>query len=98
MRFNELKKAVQNGQPEVYILANQRDLYLIKVINDGARSLLTQKHSSRPLVFRSLQACYEKLSNAGLHRALVEQSMVFDEMINLAEGIMTRVDHRPVYF
>ncbi|MFT7410574.1 MAG: hypothetical protein ACI9EX_001171 [Oleispira sp.] len=98
MRFHELKKAVQNGQPEVYILANQRDLYLVKVINEGGQSLLTKKHSNRPLVFRSLQACYQKLSHAGLHRALVEQSMAFDEMINLAGGIMTRVDHRPVYF
>jgi hypothetical protein len=98
MRYHELKKAVQNGQPKVYILANQGDLYLVKVISDGGESLLTKKYSSRPLVFYSLQACYEKLSNAGLHNAWVEQSMAFDEMINLAGGIMTQVDHRPVCF
>jgi hypothetical protein len=98
MRFHELKKAVQNGQPEVYILANQGDLYLVRVINEGGQSLLTKKHSNRPLVFHSLQACYEKLNNAGLHKAWVEQSMAFDEMINLVGGIMTKVDHRPVYF
>jgi hypothetical protein len=98
MRFYELKRAVQHGKPEVYILANQGDLYLVKVINDAEQSLLTEKYSTRPLVFHSLQACYEKLSNAGLHSALVEQSMVFDEMINLSGGIMTQVDHRPVYF
>jgi hypothetical protein len=98
MKFNELKKAVKNGQPEVYILANQGDLYLVKVVNDGGQSLLTEKYSSRPLLFYSLQACYEKLSNAGLHRASVEQSMAFDEMINLSGGVMTQVDHRPVCF
>jgi hypothetical protein len=98
MKFHELKKAVQNGQPEVHILANQGDLYLVKVIDDGVPSLLTTKFANRPLVFHSLQTCYEKLSDAGLHRAFVEQSMAFDEMINLEGGIKTKVDHRPVYF
>jgi hypothetical protein len=98
MNFHELKQVVHLGNPEVHILSNQGDLYLVQIFNDGGQSLLTKNRSSRPVVFHGLPECYEKLSDAGLHKAFVDQSMAFDEMINLEGGVMTKTDHRPVCF
>jgi hypothetical protein len=98
MNFHELKQVVHHGNPEVHILSNQGDLYLVQIFNDGGQSLLTKKHSSRPIVFNGLPECYEKLSDAGLHHAFVDQTMELDEMINLGEGVITHTDHRPVSF
>jgi hypothetical protein len=98
MNFHELKQIVHLGNPEVHILSNQGDLYLVQIFNDGGQSLLTKNRSSRPVVFHGLPECYEKLSDAGLHKAFVDQSMAFDEMINLEGGVMTKTDHRPVCF
>jgi hypothetical protein len=98
MNFHEFKQVVHHGNPEVHILSNQRDLYLVQIFNDGGQSLLTKNHSSRPVVFHGLPECYEKLSDAGLHKAFVDQSMELDEMINQEEGFMIHTDHRPVCF
>lgn len=98
MNFHEFKRVVRHGNPEVHILSNQGDLYLVQIFNDGGQCLLTKNHSSRALVFHGLPECYEKLSDAGLHRAFVEQSMESDEMINLEGSTMTRTDHRAVSF
>jgi len=98
MNFHELKQVVHQGNPEVHILSNQGDLYLVQIFNDGGQSLLTKNHSSRPVVFHGLPECYEKLSDAGLHKAFVDQAMALDEMINLEGGTMTQTDHWPVCF
>lgn len=98
MNFHELKQVVHQGNPEVHILSNQGDLYLVQIFNDGGQSLLTINHSSRPVVFHGLPECYEKLSDAGLHKAFVDQAMAFDEMINLEGGAAAQTDHQPVCF
>jgi len=98
MNFHELRQVVHKGNPEVHILSNQGDIYLVQIFNDGGQSLLTQKQSTRPVVFNGLPACYEKLSDAGLHRAFVDQTMECDEMINLAGCMVNHTDHRAVSF
>jgi hypothetical protein len=50
------------------------------------------------VVFHGLPECYEKLSDAGLHKAFIDQSMEFDEMINQEVDVMLHTDHRPVCF
>lgn len=98
MNFHEFKKVVHRGSPEVHILSNEGDLYLIQIYNDGSQSLLTNKQSSRPIVFHGLPECYEKLSDAGLHHAYVDQTMAYDEMINLVGSSVAHTDHRAVNF
>jgi len=98
MNFHDFKQVVHHGNPEVHILSNQGDLYLIQVFNDGGQSLLTKNHSTRPLVFHGLPECYEKLRDAGLRHAFVDQTMEFDEMINQGGGSMIHTDHRAVCF
>ncbi|MEH6447116.1 MAG: DUF6482 family protein [Oleispira sp.] len=98
MNFHELKQVVHQGNPEVHILSNQGDLYLVQIFNDGGQSLLTKNHSSRPVVFHGLPECYEKLSDAGLHKAFVDQAMAFDEMINLEGDAAAQTDHQAVCF
>lgn len=98
MNFQEFKKVVHHGSPEVHILSNQGDLYLVQIYNDGGQSLLTHNQTTRPLVFHALPECYEKLSDAGLHHAYVDQTMEHDEMINLAGSTVAHTDHRAVIF
>jgi hypothetical protein len=98
MNFGEFKKVVHRGNPEVHILSNQGDLYLVQIFNDGSQSLLTKNHSYNPIVFHGLPECYETLTDAGLHHAFVDQAMECDEMINLGEGATPHTDHRAVNF
>ena len=98
MNFHEFKKVVHSGHPEVHILSNQGDLYLIQIYNDGGQSLLTAKESTRPIVFHGLPECYEKLVDAGLHYAYVDQTLAHDEMINLTGSSIVHTDHRAVRF
>jgi hypothetical protein len=97
MNFNEFKKVVHQGSPEVHILSNQGDLYLVQIFNDGGQSLLTQKGSIRAHVFHGLPECYEKLADAGLHHAFVDQASIHDEMINQQDSAI-HTDHRAVCF
>ncbi len=97
MNFQEFKKIVHHGNPEVHILSTQGDLYLVQIYNDGGQSLLTLKNSSRPMVFHCLSECYEKLADAGLHHAYIDQTMPHEEMINLS-GAEVHTDHRAVSF
>ena len=55
MNFHEFKKVVHQGSPEVHILSNQGDLYLVQIFNDGGQSLLTLKNSNRPQVFHGFR-------------------------------------------
>jgi hypothetical protein len=98
MNFRELKRLVRQGNPVVHILSNQGDLYLVRIFSEGEQSLLTKKNSSRPLVFRGLPQCYEKLRDAGLRHGFVDQFMAFDQMINNEAGVVLPKDHRPVCF
>jgi hypothetical protein len=98
MNFQEFKKVVHRGSPEVHILSNEGDLYLIQIYNDGGQSLLTTNQSSKPMVFHGLPECYEKLSDAGLHHAYVDQTLAHDEMINLVGSSISHTDHRAVNF
>jgi hypothetical protein len=98
MNFREFKKVVHQGDPEVHILSNQGDLYLVQIYNDGTQSLLTVKETTRPMVFHGLPECYEKLADAGLHNAYVDQTMAHDEMINLVGSNTIHTDHRAVRF
>ena len=98
MNFHEFKKVVHQGSPEVHILSNQGDLYLVQIFNDGGQSLLTLKNSNRPHVFHGLPECYEKLADAGLHRAFVDQTFTHDEMVNQQDYSLSHTDHRAVCF
>lgn len=98
MNFQALKQVVVKGNPEVHILSNQGDLYLVQIFHDGGQTLLTQKNSSRPLVFHGLPECYEKLADAGLHAAYVNPPCTEDEMINLDQHLERQADHRMVTF
>ncbi|CCK76328.1 conserved hypothetical protein [Oleispira antarctica RB-8] len=98
MNFNEFKKVVRQGDAEVHILCNQGSLYLIQIINEGVRSLLTQNRSTRPQVFRGLSECYGRLISAGLHCAFVDQACAHDEMISRQGYGASRVDQRLVRF
>lgn len=98
MNFNEFKKVVHQGSPEVHILSNQGDLYLVQIFNDGGQSLLTQGRTTRTQVFHSLPECYEKLVDAGLHHAFVDQTCAHDEMVNQQDYSASHTDHRAVCF
>jgi hypothetical protein len=97
MNFHELKRVVHQGSPEVHILSNQGDLYLVQIFNDGGQSLLTLGSSTRAQVFHGLPECYEKLTDAGLHHAFVDQTFAHDEMIN-QQCSAAHTDHRAVCF
>ncbi|MBL4799860.1 MAG: hypothetical protein JKY50_20870 [Oleispira sp.] len=98
MNFHEFKKVVHRGSPEVHILSNQGDLYLVQIFNDGGQSLLTQGSTTRPQVFHGLPECYERLADAGLHHAFVDQTFAHDEMINQQDYCSSHTDHRAVCF
>lgn len=97
MNFHEFKQVVHQGCPEVHILSNEGDLYLVQIFNDGGQSLLTEGQSTRAQVFHGLPECYEKLTDAGLHYAFVDQTFILDEMINQPCSA-THTDHRAVCF
>ena len=98
MNFHEFKTVVHRGSPEVHILSNQGDLYLVQIFNDGGQSLLTQGRTTRPQVFHGLPECYERLADAGLHHAFIDQTFTQDEMINQQDSCSSHTDHRAVYF
>lgn len=98
MNFYELKQVIHSGNPEVHVLSNQGDLYLVQIFNDGSQSLLTQKDAQRPVVFHSLPECYETLSSLGLRDAYVDQIMEQDEMINLGGDPGMHMAHQKVIF
>jgi hypothetical protein len=98
MNFSEFKKVVRKGNPEVHILCNQGSLYLIQIFNDGGPFLLTHGRSTRPHVFHGLHECYEKLTDAGLHHAFVDQSCPHDEMISRQGYGASHTDQRAVCF
>jgi hypothetical protein len=98
MNFREFKKVVRKSDPEVHILSNEGDLYLVQIYHDGSQSLLMDKQTARPMVFHGLPECYEKLADAGLHNAYVDQIIAHDEMINLVGSTTVHTDHRAVKF
>ena len=97
--FRDSLFIIKPRDPSVWIIINLLlHLYLVQIFNDGGQSLLTKNHSSRPVVFHGLPECYEKLSDAGLHKAFVDQAMAFDEMINLEGDAAAQTDHQAVCF
>ncbi len=103
MEFSELKKLIRNaakGSVEAEILVNEGGIYLIQVLSFGRSYLLTQTKggSNRPLVFRALTECYDKLKGAGLQQAFVVQSFAHCEIITQQENFLSQTDRRLVSF
>lgn len=98
MNVKELKQLAHRGHPEVHILSNEGDLYLIQIFSEGRQAMLTHNRSTRPMVFHGLPECYEKLSDAGVHRAYVDQTLAYDEMIASSADPVSHTDHRAVSF
>lgn len=97
MKLSELKKLAHQGRPEVHILSNEGDLYLIQVFSEGKQALITTDQG-RNRVFHALPECYETLSGAGIHKAYVDQIMAYDEMVSCNAEQASHTDHRAVVF
>jgi len=97
MKLSELKKLAYQGRPEVHILSNEGDLYLIQVFSDGKQALITDSHGQNR-VFHALPECYETLADIGVHKAYVDQIMAYDEMVSCNAEQASHTDHRAVVF
>jgi hypothetical protein len=95
MTLNELKKQAHQGKPEVHVLTNEGDLYLVQVVHEGQESLLMER--DRPMRFRSLAECSETLASVGVKRGYMLQPMPCDEMINTIDA-EPHCDWLPVRF
>lgn len=93
MNYRELKRAVNNAHPEVHVLSNEGDIYLVQVFCDGEQALLKER-DGKPVVFHGLPECLDKLKAVGVHKAYVDQTMAYDEMINSTGDSLSHTDHR----
>lgn len=83
MTLSELKRCAHHARPEIHILANEGDLYLVQVLCDGGQSLLTE--DGHPKRFRSLSECSHRLAMLGVRDGYMIQHMAHDEMVNSAD-------------
>lgn len=84
MTLHELKKCLRNANPEVHILANEGDVYLVQVEVDGQQALLMEHN--KPLRFRSLSECSHRLAAMGIDSGYMVQTLAYDEMVNSCDG------------
>jgi len=85
MTSKELKRCAHYSRPEVHVLANEGDLYLVQIFHDGMQSLLTE--NDQPKRFRSLSECSHQLAMLGVHHGYMIQSMPYDEMVNSTDSV-----------
>ncbi len=105
MGFGELKQLMRKaakGAVEAEVLVNEGGIYLIQIVAYGRSYLLTKGKSkgdyNRPLVFKSLIECYDKLKLAGVCQAFVVQSFAHCEIITQQENFLVKADRRLVSF
>ena len=79
MTLSELKTRVLRGYPEVHVLANEGDVYLVQVISYGKENLLMD--GKNPMRFHSLAECSQGLAQQGVKKGYLIQNLAADEMI-----------------
>jgi hypothetical protein len=85
MTPSELKRCAQVSRPEVHVLANEGDVYLVQVFYDGMQALLME--GDQPKRYRSLAECSHDMANLGLRYGYMVQSMPYDEMVNSIDNV-----------
>ena len=88
MTLKELKRCAHYSRPEVHVLANEGDVYLVQIFHDGMQSLLME--NNQPKRFRSLAECSHQIAMLGVQHGYMIQSMpnVSDQYRNLAKDYL----------